>query len=236
MLRDKKNFTILFNGDSITNGARGLNMDCNHIMGHGYQEMCAAEIGKRFIASTPKFYTKGVSGQNLAGMYANWEEDCFRFSPDIITVLIGINDSLTFDPENWEKTYRKMIEETRERLPESVIILMEPFYIGFPPASDAFDYVPHPLCEKGFGNGPCCGESEENIRKREASLTEMRTILDSIVSDYKLDYVKLQGLFDDAIKANGIPPRYLIWDGVHPTIVGHRLIADKLTDTIIKYI
>ena len=35
---------VLFSGDSITDGNRGHSMDCNHIMGHGYQYIAAGEL------------------------------------------------------------------------------------------------------------------------------------------------------------------------------------------------
>ena len=36
--------TIVFQGDSITDGNRGRNSDPNHIHGHGYQYILASEI------------------------------------------------------------------------------------------------------------------------------------------------------------------------------------------------
>ena len=39
-----KNDILLFSGDSITDGNRGKCMDCNHIMGHGYQYIVASQL------------------------------------------------------------------------------------------------------------------------------------------------------------------------------------------------
>ena len=44
MIKLKENTTILFQGDSITDGNRGRNEDLNHIMGHGYQYIVGARL------------------------------------------------------------------------------------------------------------------------------------------------------------------------------------------------
>ena len=44
MLKLKENDIILFQGDSITDGARGRNSDLNHILGHGYQYILAGQL------------------------------------------------------------------------------------------------------------------------------------------------------------------------------------------------
>ena len=42
--KPKKSLTFLFQGDSITDGNRGRNLDPNHIMGHGYAYSVASRI------------------------------------------------------------------------------------------------------------------------------------------------------------------------------------------------
>ncbi len=44
MINLKENTVVLFQGDSITDGARGRNEDLNHIMGHSYQYIVGARI------------------------------------------------------------------------------------------------------------------------------------------------------------------------------------------------
>ena len=57
-----KNDVVLFSGDSITDGNRKKNMDCNHIMGHAYQYVVAGRLSLDNAENMPKFINKGNSG------------------------------------------------------------------------------------------------------------------------------------------------------------------------------
>ena len=56
---------ILFQGDSITDGNRGRNLDPNHILGHGYVFITAARHGAAFPTANLDFYNRGVSGNTV---------------------------------------------------------------------------------------------------------------------------------------------------------------------------
>ena len=47
---------------------------------------------------------------------------------------------------------------------------------------------------------------------------------------YGLTYVPFQDIFDEWAKK--VAPSYLIWDNVHPTMAGHRLMADRWLETV----
>ncbi len=71
----KENTVILFQGDSITDGARGRNEDLNHIMGHGYQYIIGARLQGDNPEKNIKFYNRGISGNRISDLYARWLED-----------------------------------------------------------------------------------------------------------------------------------------------------------------
>lgn len=68
-----------------------------------------------------------------------WQEECIDLKPDIISVMVGMNDcwkaietGYENDPaitENFENCYREMLTRVRNELPDCRIILLEPFFI-----------------------------------------------------------------------------------------------------------
>ncbi|MDQ6762648.1 MAG: hypothetical protein M3015_08475 [Bacteroidota bacterium] len=58
----KKNYTFLFQGDSITDGNRTRDNDWNHLMGHGYVYIIASKLWYEYPGKKFKIYNRGVSG------------------------------------------------------------------------------------------------------------------------------------------------------------------------------
>ena len=95
VMQDKK-CTILFQGDSITDcgrascGGAGFSNDG---LGPGYPGLIAA----RLLCNRPevswKFINRGISGSRTVDLYARWKIDGINLKPDIITILVGINDT-----------------------------------------------------------------------------------------------------------------------------------------------
>src|SRR5208283_3317346 len=83
---------ILFQGDSITDGNRGRNADPNHILGHGYQFIIASEFAGHFPELNLTFVNRGVSGNTVSDLAARWQKDTLDVHPDVLSVLIGVND------------------------------------------------------------------------------------------------------------------------------------------------
>ncbi len=208
----KKN-TILFQGDSITDGNRGRSEDPNHILGHGYAYIAAARLGFNHPEKNYHFINRGISGNTAPDLYARWQEDALYLMPEVISILVGINDASMekrapegMGKSKYEETLRLIISQTKELLPETRFILMEPFIMKTGNLEDS-EY------EKLY---------EKLIKKQEA--------VHNIVEEFSPVYVPLQKRFDDAAKIK--PVDYWIWDSVHPTYSGHGLIADAwLNDT-----
>ena len=87
-----KNDIVLFSGDSITDGNRGKSMDCNHIMGHGYQYIVASRLALDNAENMPKFINKGYSGENAIDLLKKWQTDVLDNKPTVLSILVGVNE------------------------------------------------------------------------------------------------------------------------------------------------
>ena len=123
----------------------------------------------------------------------------------ILTVLIGVNDTWHeqnygngVEPERYDKFYRMLMDWTKEVLPDTRMILLEPFILEF-----------------GFVTG--AWEQEVEIR---------RQMVRKIAADYGAVFVPLQKIISEKA-AEAADPEIVLRDGVHPTLFGHQLIADQ---------
>jgi Lysophospholipase L1 and related esterases len=208
-----KNIKILFQGDSITDGARGRSEDPNHILGHSYAYIAAAKLAYEHTDRNFEFINRGVSGDTSADLYARWQNDAINLKPDIISILVGTNDAghETKSPQNlvcrrFESTLRLILQQTREILPETRIILMEPFMLN------------------------TCNFDNEFYERRLQFLKEKQEVVKRLALEFNIVLVPLQERFNEALKKK--PESYWIWDSIHPTYAGHGLIANAwLNDT-----
>jgi len=119
---------ILFQGDSITDGNRGRSLDPNHILGHGYAFIIAARHGAAFPERKLDFFNRGVSGNTVLDLDKRWAKDTLALKPDLLSVMIGVNDNgKGVALEAYETTYDKILTEARAQNPKLKLVLMEPF-------------------------------------------------------------------------------------------------------------
>lgn len=211
MLKLKENDVILFQGDSITDGNRGRNSDLNHVHGHGYQYIIAAELTADNIGKNVEFINRGISGNRIADLYGRWVEDCLNLKPTILSILIGINDIIFnwehksgSDPERYEKIYRYLLDEVKKQNPDTLIVIMEPFF----------------------------GEKKEEelntfFKERIGGYAEAAK---KIAEEYGAVFVPLQDMIDSYKEKTDI--YNILWDGVHPTTCGHELIARRWKECV----
>ena len=135
MIKLKENDVILFQGDSITDGNRGRHSDLNHVHGHSYAYIIAAELTADNIEKDIEFINRGNSGDRICDLYGRWKEECLNLKPTVLSILIGINDmifnwehQLGSDPDRYEKIYRLLINEVIEQNPDTLLVIMEPFF------------------------------------------------------------------------------------------------------------
>lgn len=225
------NDVLLFSGDSITDGARGHNMDCNHIFGHGYQTIIAGQLALDNAEWRPKFINKGYSGFTMSQLEAQWQKDVIAFCPTIVSLLAGVNDGCFgfqegFSPryiaDRYETALQSALDKTFDSLGKIQFIILEPFYFPLDRSDCSYRYTPHPDCEPPFSR-PDTDESEESIAHRQQSMPLIQAAAKKCAEQNGCVFVPLQKPFQEIISRTRT--EYLIWDGTHPTIAGHTLIA-----------
>ena len=200
---------ILFQGDSITDGnrLRDNEWDLNHQMGHGYAYIVNSTLGVKYPEKNLKFVNKGISGNRVSDLYGRWIEDTLRIKPDILSILVGINDceQLRYygkgsDPVRFEKIYRMLLDDARENNPDIKFVLIEPF--GLP-----------------------VGERAEKPEEFLSFLRGYQEATKRVAEDYGAVFVPLQEKFNEL--SGKYSPDYWSWDGIHPTVCGHQIIAEE---------
>ena len=122
------NARVLFQGDSITDGNRGRSADPNHILGHGYAFIIAARHGAAFPSLNLDFMNRGVSGNTVLNLEKRWRQDTLDLKPDILSVLIGVNDNgWGVSLEQYEEVYDKLLAGAKAANPALKLVLGEPF-------------------------------------------------------------------------------------------------------------
>jgi len=131
----KANDRIVFIGDSIT--AADRHRQAYRPLGYGYVHFA----GNLLLAGYPQLnlhiVNSGVSGDTLTDMKDRWESDCTAHRPNVLSVLVGINDvwqlamqpdlaETAARPDEYELTYDQLLARTREQC-DCQLVLMEPF-------------------------------------------------------------------------------------------------------------
>jgi len=205
----KKNSVILFQGDSITDcGRKRDNNVCNsqEQLGYGYALYTATSIMSRQAALQPKIYNKGVSGNKVYQLRERWETDTLALMPDVLSILIGVNDhwhtlahGYKGTPEKYADDLRDLVKYTQSKLPKLQIVICEPFVL------------------KG-------GSAIKNEAEWFPVFDEYRKAAKKIASDLKTFFVPFQSAFDEAVKK--ADATYWSRDGVHPDLPGRQLMAE----------
>lgn len=206
-LDNKKNLVFLFQGDSITDGNRGRSPDPNHILGHGYAFSIAGRVGADFAESNHSFYNRGISGNRVTDLKNRWQADTLDIRPDVLSILIGINDTSMLvnkpevgdpDIDLFETTYRDILTQTKKQNPDTLFVLCLPFVYAVSKVKD-------------------------NWEKYNDTVASLTVRIKKLASEFNTVVVDFPAVFDKAIKR--APVEYWIWDGIHPTVPGHELMA-----------
>lgn len=190
---------IHFIGDSITDCSR---LEDENGLGYGYVRL----IAEHFAAHEPTatVINRGVSGERAVDLRARFDRDCLDLDPDVVTIYIGVNDSwfryMKDDPtsdEDFEADYRYMLDQLSATRPDVPVLMVVPFVTDV---------------------------DEEKARFHE-DLDGKVAVVRALAKEFGHRIVDLEAVMDSAW-AVGHTPGSIAVDGVHPTIAGHRLLAD----------
>src|SRR5690554_1474784 len=197
---------ILFQDDSITDAGRNKdNPKANNPtdLGRGYAFLAAAELLFDHADKNLQVHNRGISGNKVYQLAERWENDCLSIQPNVLSILIGVNDYWHLHNGNYDGTvevykndYMALIERTKQRLPDVKLVICEPFAVRGVKAVDDSWYPRF-----------------DGYRKA------AREVADA----YKAHFVPFQKVFDQAEKT--APGSYWTTDGVHASLAGAKLMA-----------
>ena len=196
---------ILFQGDSITDADRSRQDDSR--LGTGYPRLVEAALGLE-EPFEHEFLNRGISGNRIVDLYARIKADIINLKPDLMSILIGVNDVWheTGDNPNgvcadkFYKIYDMLIEEVKAALPNLKIMILEPFVLQGCSTVENWEWF------------------STEVPKRAAMAKK-------IAEKYGLPFIPLQEGFDKLCEK--APSEYWLGDGVHPTAKGHEFIKNQ---------
>ena len=199
---------ILFQGDSITDCSR--NRELSHSLGFGYARMVAGQLGVDFPGKYC-FLNRGIGGNRSVDVYARIKQDLINLQPDYLSILMGVNDvwheytrQNGVSAEKFELIYSLIIEEIKQALPDTKIMILEPFVLR--------------------GEKTCTTVEFPGRWEHFSSEVPLRAMATKRIAErYGLVFVPLQEVFDAAERLEP-SDGYWLSDGVHPTSAGHELI------------
>lgn len=194
---------ILFQGDSVTDAGRDRENPSD--VGTGYVNLIAAELGymvpQQFVIEN-----RGIAGDRSLDMLARWNKDCLNLAPDYLSILIGVNDvwhgiacNNGISADRYKVFLRMMLDDVRKQLPNTKVIIMEPFITHGTSTDRAWE----------------CFRSE--IGKR------IETVR-MLAAEYNIGCVRLQEAFERV--AETVPAENWTLEGVHPTPAGSTVIKN----------
>ena len=152
-------------------------------------------------------YNRGIGGDHLQDLLDRLE-DCTSLQPTKVVLLIGINDvwhqvgqadfGIREINEAFESNYRTMLQKLQEADVED-ILLLEPFVLPYP---------------------------EDRLTWR-VDLDQKRQIVEKMAQEFQFERVALDHLLNEEAKCVGAQA-LTGEDGVHPTPLGARIIANQV--------
>ena len=207
----KKDSKILFIGDSITD----VKFNFRFAYKFSGRNIYALQLKKKFkkYSKDIKVDIKGIASNRTYHVYDRLTKDCINLKPNVIIMLIGVNDAWeNYGPENYppllhpmEPHIREIYRRIRMELPDTQVLYLMPFLI----------------------------DSVEEKFPFHKMLDEYRQVLRVVALENGAAVLDMQEIFYDAQKT--FEPKKLAVDGIHPTNLGHKVMSDAV-ENMIEYI
>ena len=200
------NDIILFQGDSITDSGRdrkqtGVNTTTG--MGTGYALLAGSNLLLHNPEKNLQIYNRGISGDKVFQLADRWDAECLQLKPTVLSVLIGVNDywavkkhGYTGTIETYRSDYKKLVDRTKQALPDVKLIIGEPFAVL---------------------------DVKEVDQSWYPKFDEFRVAARELAAEFEATFIPYQTVFDKAAKS--APGSYWTMDGVHPNLAGINLMA-----------
>ena len=202
-----KKITLVFQGDSITDACRDKR-NYRH-MGIGYAKYASELLREQNPDLDIDFINFGVNGNRTCQLFDRLYADAIEFDPDVISILIGINDvwhryggnKIATTDAQIELNYRSILERLK-RETNAKIVMLSPYLL------DADD--------------------KEEIRE---DLKTVIPMIKRLADEFADVYIPLQEQFDEAMKTQP-EPKFYSDDGVHPNKNGAMFIGEKYAEAV----
>ena len=197
---------ILFQGDSITDAGRDKRN--YHNLGNGYPKYAAEFIKANHPDADIEFINFGIGGNRTGQLFDRIYTDAVEFDPDIISIMIGINDvwhryshKITTSDEQIEANYRSILKCLKANT-NAKIVMIAPYLLD---------------CD-----------DKDAIR---ADLESVQVIIRRLADEYADVFIPIDELFAEALKS--APEKgYYSGDGVHPNQRGAEFIGKIYAEAI----
>lgn len=207
-IKIKKDSKVLFIGDSITDPKFNFRM-MSTIKG---RNIYALQLKKRLKAYSKdiKVDIKGIASNRTYHVYDRLTKDCINLKPDVVIMLIGVNDAWeNYVPQDYPPLLRPMEPHIREiyrrlrtELPDTQILYLMPFMI----------------------------DAVEEKLPYHKTLDQFREVLKNVALQNGATVLDMQEVYYEAQK--NIEPKKLAIDGIHPTNLGHKIMADAVFEML----
>ncbi len=201
---------ILFQGDSVTDADRDRR-DFHH-MGNGYAKYASELIRDAHPEIEFEFINLGLSGNRTGQLFDRLYADAISLKPDIVSILIGINDVwarhvypfyVMTTNEQIEANFRAILKELRAKT-DAKIMVIAPYILD-------------------------CDDKDE----MKEELKSVMPIIRGLSEEYADLYLPLDELFAKAIE-NAPEKLYYSKDGVHLNPIGAQFVAEQYAKAIEK--
>ena len=202
-----KKVRIVFQGDSITDAGRDKRN--YRELGKGYPKYAAERLSELCPEVEFDFINFGISGNRTCQLFDRLYEDGLAFEPDVISILIGINDiwhrygihKIATTDEQIATNYRAILERIK-RESNAKIMMISPYILD---------------CE-----------GKESMRE---DLARLLPIVRRLAKEFADVYVDLDVEFAKALP-NQPEAGFYSADGVHPNENGARFIGGLYAEAL----